>query len=82
MDKERASYISANFRVGLFAGEVKLVAPPNRVPGDHGLQRAVLSSPREECHAEAIRHYLSIRNPTMHNRVNLLGNGDHTVRMP
>ena len=80
--KEGASYVSTNFFVGLFAGEVELVAPPNRVLGDHGFQRAVLRGSREECYAEAIMAYKNPEHNSAKQSVNLLGDGDHPVRMP
>jgi len=81
--REGALYITADFLVGLFAGGVELVGPSNRIPSNHGLQRVVLSRSSEERHTKAARRYLSVRNvPHTRGNPDLLGNGNHTIRVP
>ena len=80
----RSRHISTNFVIGLFTSEVKLVIPPSRVPGNHGLQRDVLIRPREEWYAETIGGHLKIFTELslVQKNLNLLGDSDRAVWMP
>ena len=54
-NEERTAFVFYNFLVGLFTGEVELVAPPGGMYGNYKLQTVELSGSREEGYTEAAR---------------------------